>query len=55
MKRRNVVVSDDAVIDIEDARAFYERQENGLGEYFISCLVWISSKAMQKIPLRRLL
>lgn len=39
MKRRSVVVSEDAVIDIEEARAFYERQERGLGEYFTSCLV----------------
>jgi hypothetical protein len=39
MKRKNVVVSEDAVVDLEKARAFYERQESGLGEYFIACLL----------------
>jgi hypothetical protein len=39
MRKRSVVVSDDAVTDIEDARAFYERLESGLGEYFTACLV----------------
>ncbi len=26
-------------MDIERARAFYERQESGLGEYFAACLI----------------
>lgn len=39
MKKCSVVVSDDAVLDIEQARAFYERQEAGLGEYFAACLL----------------
>jgi hypothetical protein len=39
MRQRSVVVSDDAVVDIEEARAFYERQERGLGEYFVSCIL----------------
>jgi len=39
MKRRNVVVFEGAVVDIEEARAFYDRQEGGLGDYFVSCLV----------------
>jgi len=38
MRRRDVIVSDDAVFDIGEIRAFYERQQSGLGEYFISCL-----------------
>ena len=39
MKKRDVGLSSDALEDIEDARAFYERQEDGLGEYFASCMV----------------
>jgi hypothetical protein len=39
MKRRNVVLSEDAFADVEGARAFYDRQESGLGDYFLSCLV----------------
>jgi len=39
MKRRAVVVSDDAINDIEEARAFYEGVEGGLGEYFASSLM----------------
>jgi plasmid stabilization system protein ParE len=39
MKQRPVVLSKDAVNDIEGARAFYDRQETGLGHYFVSCLV----------------
>jgi hypothetical protein len=39
MKRKNVVVSEDAVADLEQARSFYERQQDGLGEYFIACLL----------------
>jgi hypothetical protein len=39
MKRKNVVVSEDVVVDIEEARAFYDRQERGLGDYFIACLL----------------
>jgi len=39
MKKRSVIVSDDAVSDIDDARNFYERQETGLGDYFSACLV----------------
>jgi hypothetical protein len=37
--KSNVVVSEDAVLDIEEARAFYDRQERGFGDYFVSCLV----------------
>jgi hypothetical protein len=39
MRKRSVVVSDEAVMDIERARAFYERLESGLGEYFAACLI----------------
>lgn len=39
MMRRSVVVSDDAVVDIDEARAFYENQERGLGDYFTSCIM----------------
>jgi len=39
MKVRPVVVSEEAVADIEMARAFYDRQEEGLGRYFVSSLV----------------
>ncbi|MDD5306772.1 MAG: type II toxin-antitoxin system RelE/ParE family toxin [Deltaproteobacteria bacterium] len=39
MKKRDVVVSEDAIVDIEEAPAFYDRQERGLGDYFISCLM----------------
>jgi plasmid stabilization system protein ParE len=37
--RRDVVVSDEAVSDIDEARDFYERQERGLGDYFAACLL----------------
>lgn len=39
MIRRTVVVSEESVSDIEEARAFYDRQERGLGGYFVSCLM----------------
>jgi plasmid stabilization system protein ParE len=39
MKTRPVVISEDAVADIEIACAFYDRQEEGLGRYFFSSLV----------------
>jgi hypothetical protein len=39
MRSRSVVVSEDAVGDIEEARAFYDRREMGLGDYFVACLV----------------
>jgi plasmid stabilization system protein ParE len=39
MKTRPVVVSEDAVADLGMARAFYDRQEEGLGRYFLSSLV----------------
>jgi plasmid stabilization system protein ParE len=39
MKRRQVVLSEDAFTDVEEARTFYERQEAGLGDYFLSCLI----------------
>jgi len=39
MKRRRVVAADDAVVDLEQARAFYECQEQGLGDYFTTCLL----------------
>jgi hypothetical protein len=39
MRRRGVVVADDAVVDLEQARAFYECQEQGLGDYFTTCLL----------------
>jgi hypothetical protein len=39
MKRCRVVLSEDAVVDVERAIAFYDRQEEGLGRYFFSCLL----------------
>lgn len=31
-------ISEDALCDLEDGFRFYEAQEAGLGDYFISCL-----------------
>ena len=36
MKR--IVISDDALVDLDDGFWFYEVQEAGLGDYFAACL-----------------
>lgn len=33
-----IQISSDALIDLEEGFAFYQRQSQGLGAYFISCL-----------------
>lgn len=33
-----ISVSEDALEDLEDGFQFYERQESGLGDYFVTCL-----------------
>jgi plasmid stabilization system protein ParE len=39
MMKRTIAISEDAAMDLEKARDFYEAQENGLGSYFSSCLL----------------
>jgi plasmid stabilization system protein ParE len=36
---KNVVVADDAVQDIEEARDFYNLLEKGAGEYFVTSIL----------------
>lgn len=38
-KVKAVVVIDEAVDDLEDGKAFYESIEEGIGDYFIDCLL----------------
>lgn len=38
-KVKAVVVLDEAVDDLEDGKAFYESIEEGIGDYFIDCLL----------------
>ena len=33
-----IEISSDALLDLEEGFAFYQRQSEGLGAYFISCL-----------------
>ena len=33
-----IEISSDALLDLEEGFAFYQRQSEGLGTYFISCL-----------------
>lgn len=33
-----IEISSDALLDLEEGFAFYQRQSQGLGAYFISCL-----------------
>ena len=39
MKIRNVIISDDALSDLDAAKAFYDSKELGVGEYFIGSLI----------------
>ena len=39
MKTWSVVVSAEAALDLERGRDFYQRQAEGLGDYFLSCLL----------------
>lgn len=39
MKAREVIVSEDAVIDLDSGKLFYDSRETGLGDYFINCLL----------------
>ena len=38
MKKRDVIVSDDSVVDIENSIKFYDKQKDGLGQYFFDCI-----------------
>ena len=38
MKKRDVLVSDDSVVDIENGMKFYDKQQDGLGQYFFDCI-----------------
>lgn len=39
MKAREVFISDDAVTDLDAGKAFYDSKQEGIGEYFIDCLL----------------
>jgi len=39
MKIREVIVSDEAVADLDAGKAFYDSRELGVGDYFIDCLI----------------
>ena len=39
MKIRDVIISDDAVADLDAGKAFYDARESGVGDYFIDSLI----------------
>ncbi|PIP05580.1 MAG: hypothetical protein COX52_11250 [Syntrophobacterales bacterium CG23_combo_of_CG06-09_8_20_14_all_48_27] len=39
MKTIEVFISEEAVDDLEAGKAFYDEKEQGVGEYFIDCLL----------------
>lgn len=39
MRVRAVIVLDEAVDDLESGRAFYDRREQGVGDYFVDSLL----------------
>lgn len=39
MKVKDVYILKEAVADLEEGRAFYDRQESGVGDYFWDCLI----------------
>lgn len=39
MRVDEVIVLDDAVVDLEAGRAFYDEREYGIGDYFIDCIL----------------
>ncbi len=39
MKNRKVIISDDAIADLDSGKAFYDSRETGVGDYFIDCLI----------------
>jgi hypothetical protein len=52
-----IEISSDALIDLEEGFDFYQRQSQGLGAYFISCLtsdILIRRKAPQAVFRARL-
>ena len=36
---REVIVLEEAAADLERGRAFYDKQQEGVGEYFVDCLL----------------
>ena len=39
MKIRKVIISDEAVADLDSGKVFYDSREMGVGDYFIDCLI----------------
>lgn len=39
MKVREVFLSKEAVLDIEEGRTFYDKKEKGVGDYFFYSLI----------------
>jgi hypothetical protein len=39
MKIREILVLDEAVLDLDTGRLFYDEREFGVGDYFIDCLL----------------
>ena len=39
MRVRAVIILDEAVVDLEAGRAFYDAREQGVGRYFLDCLM----------------
>ena len=39
MKHREVILTDDAVIDLTESRAFYDKNSIRLGDYFFESLI----------------
>ena len=38
MRVEEVIILDDAVVDLESGKAFYDEREYGIGDYFIDCI-----------------